>query len=590
MRWSGFKAPKISLGSTGKWNSARALFKDAALPMMEFRPRSVVGVDIGSGTIKAVRIECDKGRASVSQWSMRQHSGGNEKRETGLLRQDVMEVLEGVGGAGDHLALNLSGPEVRFHQITLPSLRGEELESAVQWQVKKEIGDEAAEINIAFTTQEIQTGLPEEMILVLAVSVPSVFIHTVLDALGNLRVHRIGVTAGAYANLLAGFHPGKEGEGYAVVDIGNDETWVCIFRRGGLVYARRIGVTGRHFTSALTQPVQTPEGPLRYSREEAERIKSEKTLNIEDFAGQGDSPDYFSVLLRPAVEKLSAEIERTLVHFVNANVGDLIGRVYLSGGGALLKGLPEALKGRLGMPVERLDFGRLHAVDESVLQPMGEERLQLAGAIGSALGWASGVNLVPATRRTTPAFAVAQTFLFWGGAVLLASIPFLTGLAELGVSALEADVVQAETRYAAMEPRRARLGELALGRERLQAGQALVSVLPEGQDVLPQVLKELGGRLRPGMVLNGLCLEGGNGGDLPKLSLAGEVHGSTKELDATLLEFLLELRGLPFYRDPVVTLKKQIHRDGEKGIEFQITCDLDWEKPGHSDAGSGVWE
>jgi|GEM_PF-2412426 len=571
---------RVPRSIAGRARDAAVELRQLAFPIRAFRPRTVVGIDVGLAAVKAVKIECRDGSRRLLGWSLKEFPPARRDGDSSVLGGRVRDALADVGGLGDHLALCLSGPEVRVHRLQLPDLPEKELPKAVAWQVQKELGGEGGDPAIGYEVQGRGSDGQESPCQILAISVPRTFIDSLLDTLEGLRVHRVGVTASAYSSLVAADGVSRVAGGYAVVDVGRDATWICLFRRDHLVYARRIGVAGSLFTQSLTQPVQTNDGPLRYSLAEAEQLKREKTLDLDGPAVDGKSPDYFSVLLGPAVERLCAEVERTLVHFVHADAGDPIERIYLSGGGSLLGGLPEAMSGGLRLSVERMDRLQPAILTEAVRGMEGERGLVLAGAVGTALGWSSEINLVPVRRRTTRSAAVVQTALFWGATLLLAGAPVLDGLIDLGTARWQARLEQANTRYATVQHEQAQMDELLKTERRIEAQRVALSRMPpEGRSVTAQILKALGERLPPGVVLNELWVDEGYAGmdAVPaerRMVLSGEVHGPAGDLEATLLEFVLRLRKSPFYKDLVVTRKKEILRGGERGLEFEVICAL----------------
>jgi len=559
-------------------NTLRSNLRDMAFPMRALKPKTVVGIDIGSGAIKAVRLAVGNGEYRVLDWSIRVSSPAHRTGKQDTIRRAVMEALSDVGGPGDHLAINLSGPEARIHQVHLPEIPGKDLARAVEWQVQKDLGGETTDARVAFTVLRRMSDIPDKPLEILAASVPQSTLNGLFDVLGQLRVHGVGTTALSYGNLLSIIPEGKTHRGFAVVDVGGDGTWICIFRRGAMIYARRVGVAGNLFTQALTQPVQTPDGPLRYSAEEAEEAKRNKVLNLTDPAGPGKTPDYFSVLVRPAVERLSAEVERTLVHFVNASSGEPIERVYLAGGGSLIGGLPEAMSARLGLPVERLDLGKIPASES---KPMGEHALCLAAAIGAALGWASDINLIPVSRRMTRSTALGLAVLFWVATALMVSVPALTCITGVTAGRLSADLARARAGFKSVGAQQARLSQINESRSRVESKQGLVSLLPGERTIAPQILKDLPHRLPKGVILNSLRLDHESVGlesdvEVParQILVSGEVHGRAEGLEATLLDFLLKIRESPFYDAPVVVRKERIFRGEESALAFEIVCVL----------------
>ncbi len=575
------KKPKQRPGKAKKRSSLGSALRDMAFPMRAFKPRTMVGIDLGSGAVKAVKLAVGNGGYRVLDWSIQPSGPARRDGERGTLRQALTEAISEVGGPGDYLAINLSGPEARIHQFSLPDLPENDLAKAVEWQVGKDLGDDATEVGVGFTILGHAPEAQDKPLEILAASAPKSVLDDLLDTLEDFNVHRVGTTALSYGSFLGTIPEGKTQRGFAVVDVGGDGTWICIFRRGTLVYARRVGVAGNLFTQSLTQPVQTPDGPLRYSAEEAEKVKREKVINLKDPAGPGKTPDYFSVLLRPAVERLSAEVERTLIHFVGAHSGDPIERVYLAGGGALIGGLAASMSGRLDLPVELLDLKRFPVDDKSAFKPMEEQAPRLAAAIGAAVGWSDDINLVPVTRRITRSGALMQGIAFWAAAALLASIPALTAITHLAAGTLTVDLAQARARFSTVGPQQIQLNEINENRCRVESMRALVSLLPGGHTVPSQILKELPGRLPKGVVLNSLYLDDGSieveqGAEAParQILLSGEIHGPGEGLEATLLDFLLNIRKSPFFDAPVVTRKKRIFRGDEGALEFEIVCAL----------------
>jgi len=131
-----------------------------------------------------------------------------------------------------------------------------------------------------------------------------------------------------------------------VLDIGASKTEMAIVYNGGLIFARSIALGGRDFSKALASA-------LNVKREQAERLKIKhgRILGDDEIAVRPSAERPMLMALADAAEEYFGAIRASLM-FARAQtklVGLEIGRVYLSGVGAGLRGLPEFLAAKLGV-------------------------------------------------------------------------------------------------------------------------------------------------------------------------------------------------------------------------------------------------
>jgi hypothetical protein len=130
-----------------------------------------------------------------------------------------------------------------------------------------------------------------------------------------------------------------------VLDVGASKTEMIIVYNGGLVFARSLSVGGTDFTRALTSELEIDwDRAERLKRKHGELIEEDE-IHSRPAAEQpmlravaGAAGEFFRAV---RASLMFARAQTTLV--------DLdVGRVYLSGAGARLKGLPEFLHRELG--------------------------------------------------------------------------------------------------------------------------------------------------------------------------------------------------------------------------------------------------
>ncbi len=103
-------------------------------------------------------------------------------------------------------------------------------------------------------------------------------------------------------------------------------------------------------------------------------------------ASSGDTDKIFDAIM-PILEELTSEIRRSVEYYAGRGVGEEVGQVLLSGGGARLKNLDRFLEWSLNVPVGMLDAMQyLHlATRRQSEQYLRENALELNVAIGMAL-------------------------------------------------------------------------------------------------------------------------------------------------------------------------------------------------------------
>src|SRR4029077_19445209 len=131
-------------------------------------------------------------------------------------------------------------------------------------------------------------------------------------------------------------------------DIGSDNMDIAFVRGGRLIFARNVSSGARAFDSQIA-------GARGCSPEEAELLKvSSANLGPSENSEDDEAEDSIRGPVRSAAGQLSGFITSSINHAkMQLNDKELaVDKIYLSGGGARLKGLVEYLSGALKIPVE----------------------------------------------------------------------------------------------------------------------------------------------------------------------------------------------------------------------------------------------
>lgn len=153
--------------------------------------------------------------------------------------------------------------------------------------------------------------------------------------------------------------PDEKELGVAIVDVGAGTTDLAIFEKGSLWHTAVLQVGGEHFTNDVAVALRTPVG-------EAEKIKKKHGCALVSMVPEEDSIEVPSVggrkprimarqVLGDVIQARAEEICQLVLTEIRRSGFDrsLNSGVVLTGGGAILEGLPEIAEQIFDMPVRR---------------------------------------------------------------------------------------------------------------------------------------------------------------------------------------------------------------------------------------------
>ena len=256
----------------------------------------------------------------------------------------------------------------------------------------------------------------------------------------------------------------------AVVDIGAEKMEMVVLYGRKLYFARSLTPGSNAFTEAIRQELRVPF-------ETAERIKRERgrlgeaspddNVPVIPLAGEGAAnPDDEDTALgseedEAMISAISREpqaadgtagdpirrvLERTAAGLVNSLKSCLryakaqtrlenleVGRIYITGGGAMLPGLAEYIQSRLGIETEL--FNPLENVDISAVDLVGREMLEASPyAFSTAIGLAAGqvvddpvrMSLLPRAEKERQEFMAHGVYAWAASGVFIVTLVAMT--------------------------------------------------------------------------------------------------------------------------------------------------------------------
>lgn len=308
----------------------------------------VVGLDVGSTSVKAVRLAHRRGGPSLLGAALEEikpDSAGAGPEAAAARLGAVKSALErcGAGQAvGVPIVTAVGGPGVSIKHVTFPSMPTQELAESIRWEARRHVPFGAAEFVLDFQVLDgasRKTAEEGEMrVLLTAVERRLVDEHVAFLNTAGLDVDTVDLIPLAIMNEAdeEGF---LNGRAVAVADIGVTALNLAIYKRGGFLFAR-------------TVPFSAPAG-----------ARSEQ---------------------RGWLETAVQEVHRSLTFYHNESGKETIERILLTGGRSLGPDVAGAFQQATGVETTLLDpFVKLTVLGQEAesLRPQGP---RFALAVGLA--------------------------------------------------------------------------------------------------------------------------------------------------------------------------------------------------------------
>ncbi|MGH7273767.1 MAG: type IV pilus biogenesis protein PilM, partial [Nitrospiria bacterium] len=235
--------------------------------------KPLVGLDIGSSTIKLVQMDETKRGHSLEKFGIIaldpelivDGTVMDAGRVTDAIRQLVAEQNTKVRD----VALAVSGHSVIVKKIQVPIMSEDELEESIKWEAEQYIPFDINDVNIDFQILDNHEGAEsrDQMSVVLvAVKKDKLNEYTALITEAGLTPAVVDVDAFSLENMYSINYDIREGEVAALVNIGASVMNINIVKNGHYAFTRDISIGGNRYT-------ETVQKELSLSFAEAEKAK-----------------------------------------------------------------------------------------------------------------------------------------------------------------------------------------------------------------------------------------------------------------------------------------------------------------------------
>ena len=347
--------------------------------MFKKNRKSLVGLDVGSSSVKAVELQGKPGSLTLVNLAVENLSTDAIVDGQIMELNDVSTAISNIFATHsirtDRVAAGVGGSSVIVKNIIVPQMSEAELEESIEWHAEEHIPFDVADVALDY---QIVGSSPDALqVLMAACKRDRVANLKQAIQLAGKQPMVIDVDAFALQNCYEVNYEPQAADVVALLNIGASTTNINIVQGTQSVFTRDVSVGGNAYSIVLQK-----EFGLTFEQAEA----TKRTGMLPEHMQNQD----IALVMEPVSEMLAHEIGKTF-DFYRATADDgmnaSVGKILVSGGGSKVRGLSEYLAERFEITVEVFNPFRKIKVDERRFDPdlVRDYVPEMAIAVGLAL-------------------------------------------------------------------------------------------------------------------------------------------------------------------------------------------------------------
>lgn len=318
------------------------------------KKKEVIGIDIGSSTVKLVQLKETKGTYQLLNLGIiplpPEAIVDNTLMDSASIATAVKNLVTSLGIKIKDAACSISGNSVIIRKISLPTMSSEELEDQITWEAEQYIPFDINDVNLDFQILSPDSVDPARMNVLLVASKKDIindYVGVFNEA--GLQLAVVDVDSFAVQNAFEINHDSGPDEIVALVNIGANVMNINVVKAGITLFTRDVQMGGNLYTDEIQKQLGVSSPEAESAKILAYETRSRALIDV----------------LEKVNDTITQEIRRSLDFFNSTANDDRITRIFLSGGCSKVYHLQESIADKLGLPVQKVDpFARLKYNDK----------------------------------------------------------------------------------------------------------------------------------------------------------------------------------------------------------------------------------
>lgn len=307
------------------------------------KKKEVVGIDIGSSSVKLVQLKEQKGTYQLLNVGIvplpPEAIVDNTLMDSASIVSAIKNLVASLGVKVKDVACSISGNSVIIRKIILSTMSSEELENQITWEAEQYIPFDINDVNMDFQILSPDVVDPTKMNVLLVASKKDI-INDYVAVFNEAGLHLSVVDVDSFTiqNVFETNHDVGPDDVSALINIGAGFMNINIVKSGITLFTRDVQMGGNLYTEEIQKQ-------MGLSSTEAESMKL--------LAGETGNSTLLEVIAK-VNETITQEIRRSLDFYNSTANEDRITRIFMSGGCSKVYNLLDAVNEKLGFPVEMI--------------------------------------------------------------------------------------------------------------------------------------------------------------------------------------------------------------------------------------------
>ncbi|MDJ0834911.1 MAG: type IV pilus assembly protein PilM [Acidobacteriota bacterium] len=348
--------------------------------MLFGKSKGLIGLDVGSSSIKLVELKPHKGDSKWKLVNIGLVSLSPEVIVDGSI-MDATMVVDAIAQLfgenkvkGGDVAISVSGHSVIIKKITMAYMAEEELAESIRWEAESYIPFDIDDVNLDYQVlDEADRGDGNMDVLLVAAKKEKVSEYvSVVQQAGKTPVV-VDVDSFALQNSLTANYELSDLQVTALINIGASVMNINIMQGNNPIFWRDISFGGNIYTDAIQKD-------LGVDFDTAEQLKRGESVEGFDF-------ERVIPIIKSVTVDLGVEVQKTFDFFKATTSAEKINRIMMTGGSSKILNLDEFLSERFEAPVEMLNPFQNITYSEKQFNPelIHEIKASAAIAVGLAM-------------------------------------------------------------------------------------------------------------------------------------------------------------------------------------------------------------
>lgn len=313
------------------------------------KKKDVVGIDIGSSSVKLVQLKDNKGSLQLLNIGIfplpPEAIVDNTLMDSSAIASVIKNLVSTLGIKIKDVACSISGNSVIIRKIVLPAMPQEELEEQISWEAEQYIPFDINDVNMDFQILSPDSNDPSKMNVLLVASKKDI-INDYVSVFNEAGMHLSVVDVDAFAvqNAFEVNHDYSSEDIIALINIGASIMNINVIKDGITLFTRDVQMGGNLYTEEIQKQIGLGSEEAETSKKLVHETANGQLINV----------------IAKVNDTIAQEIRRSL-DFYNSTASDnRISGVFICGGCSKVYKLIDTVSEKIGLKVEALNpFAKL---------------------------------------------------------------------------------------------------------------------------------------------------------------------------------------------------------------------------------------